>query len=81
MHTLAILLIAATSVAAEKPALLVMDMRAEAGVSESAARLLNELIIGEYETTGRYRVLGGSDLRTLLTNEQPRDPQGRGRRE
>lgn len=76
MNALAIILLSAASVAADKPDLLVMDLKAETGVTESAARLLNELILGEYAAVGRYRVTGGSDLAAMITTEQQKQMVG-----
>jgi hypothetical protein len=49
-----------------KPVLIVMDLVAEQGVTDSTVRLLNELLLTEFQRTGRYEVIGGSDLQAML---------------
>jgi hypothetical protein len=50
--------------------LLVMDLQVEGGIRDNVARLLNELILSEYQRAGRFQVAGGADLRTVITSEQ-----------
>jgi hypothetical protein len=59
----------------QKPSLLVMPLRAEAEL-KSAARALDEMILSAIHDTGRYQVLGPSDLNALLGVEKMKDALG-----
>lgn len=52
------------------PRLLVVDLKVEQGVSDSAARLLNEMLLTKLQATGRYEVFGQADLRSMLDLEK-----------
>jgi hypothetical protein len=59
-------LIPTTAPAEEKPRLLVMTLTVEEGVSESAVRLLDDLLMAELQKSGLYHVFGEEDLRDLF---------------
>jgi hypothetical protein len=48
----------------------VLDLKAERGLDEGLVKLLNELLLTEFERTGEYEVIGGSDLQSMLALEQ-----------
>lgn len=56
----------------EKPKLLVMNLVNEGGLSDGVVRLLNEYAMSEFVKMGRYRIIGDSDVRTLLDHESRR---------
>jgi hypothetical protein len=65
-------LIPTTAQAEEKPRLLVMTLTVEEGVSESAVRLLDDLLMAELQKSGLYHVFGEEDLRDLFGLEAQR---------
>lgn len=67
---------AAEAEPAELPRLLVIDLKVEEGVSESAVRLLNELLLTKLQTTGKYDVVGQADLRSMLDLEKEKQLTG-----
>jgi hypothetical protein len=53
-----------------KTKLAVLDLKAERGLDQGLVKLLNELLLTEFVKTGKYEVIGGSDLATMLKLEQ-----------
>lgn len=75
----ALLAFSSTAGAAEQPQreqLLVMKLRTEVGVSESVARLLNELILSELQQSGTFEVVGETDLQSMLEVEKQQQLTG-----
>ena len=61
---------------AERPRLLVADLKAEQGINESVVRMLSELLTTELQSTGRWEVVGESDVRAVLNVEARRQVAG-----
>ncbi|MBI5507370.1 MAG: hypothetical protein HY903_01330 [Deltaproteobacteria bacterium] len=59
-----------------RPVLVVLDLVAEQGVSSGTVRLLNELLLTEFNRTGKYEVLGGSDVVTMINTAAERQKLG-----
>src|SRR5262245_8478170 len=52
------------------PRLLVMGLEVTAEVDAATAPLLDELILTDLQRSGLFEVIGGSDLKALVSNEQ-----------
>jgi hypothetical protein len=67
------LLVAAICIAQEpvqKTKIAVMELKAERGLDKGLVKLLNELLLTEFENTGKFKVIGGSDLQSMLELEE-----------
>jgi TolB-like protein len=51
---------------AQKPRILVFDIKAEKGVDESSARLLTEIVMDKITNINKYEVIGQKDLDKML---------------
>jgi len=60
----------------KKPTLVVLDMVSERGIDDGVIRLLNELVLSEFTDSGLYKVIGGSDIKAMLSNENARQLMG-----
>ena len=60
----------------EKPSLVVLDLVSERGIDPGVVRLLNELLLTAFEQTEKYEVIGGSDLKAMLSHERQQDLLG-----
>lgn len=60
----------------EKPRLFVLDLKAEAGVTESQARMLNELMLAELQRTGKFEIFGQADMASMFEVGKTRDLVG-----
>jgi hypothetical protein len=54
----------------EKTKLAVMKLEAERGIDEGLVKLLNELLLTEFVETGKYEVIGSSDIKSILQLEE-----------
>ncbi len=74
------LLLSTSLLAAEAPPakerLLVMDLTAEHGVDEGVARLVNDLVLSEFQSTGSYDVVGKKDIESMLQVETQKQLAG-----
>jgi hypothetical protein len=56
--------------AAQKTKIAVLSMKCERGMDESLVGILNELLLTEFEKTGKYEVISDTDLNSILRLEQ-----------
>ncbi len=73
-----IVVVVALALASAEPAprLLVTELEAEGEVDPALVRLLGELLLSELGKAGVHQVIGGSDIRAMLTAEQQRQLAG-----
>jgi hypothetical protein len=50
--------------------LAVLDLKAERGLDEGLVKLLNELLLSEFEAAKIFEVVGGSDIDSMLKFEE-----------
>ncbi|MBI5507957.1 MAG: hypothetical protein HY903_04280 [Deltaproteobacteria bacterium] len=55
-----------------KPKMVVLDLVSERGVEQGTVNLLNELLLTQFAQYSGYEVMGGSDVRAILTSEAQR---------
>jgi hypothetical protein len=53
----------------EKTKIAVLNLKLERGLDEGLVKLLNELLLTEFQRTGKFKVIGGSDLESMLKLE------------
>ena len=54
----------------EKTRIAVLNLTMERGLDEGLVKLLNELLMTEFQRSGKYEVIGGSDIEGMLVLEQ-----------
>ncbi len=52
------------------PRIVITEMAAEHGIDPGVVRLLNELMLTQFQKSGRYTVIGSSDISAMLQAEQ-----------
>ena len=63
--------------AGEKPGMAVLDLALKGGVDKNVGDMLNELVLARLNESGRFgTVLGGSDIKDLLTLEEQKTALG-----
>ena len=60
----------ASPVRAEKKRIAVADLRADAALEKGTARTLNEVLLVEFQRSGLFEVIAGSDISSLLKLEE-----------
>ena len=61
----------------EKPGMAVLDLALKGGVDKNVGDMLNELVLARLNESGRFgTVLGGSDIKDLLTLEEQKNALG-----
>jgi len=53
-----------------KTRIAILNLKAERGLDEGLVKLLNELLLTEFVKTGKYEVIGGSDLSSIMELEE-----------
>lgn len=60
----------------ERPKLVVMGIVSEGDIDSGVVRLLDELLLTEFQQANKYIVTGGSDINALLSHEVQKDIAG-----
>ena len=70
-------MVAVSAVAADKPGLAALNIKAERGVDASLAALISEAILSELKLSGRFAsVIGPSDIQAMINIEQQKQTFG-----
>ena len=66
------LLLSSSAIAEDKQKIAVLDLKAQTKLEEGIVKILNELLLTEVQETGKFEVLGSSDISSMITLEEQR---------